>query len=71
MRVGLRKQARLVLGGTSLPRPSPFRMSLTVEEKKELQARVRKYASPDRDVRRAKIVLLAAQGLPNDVIAAR
>jgi len=71
MRFSLRKQARLVLGGTSLPRPSPFRISLTVEEKKELEARVRKYTSPYRDVMRAKIVLLAAQGLPNHVIAAR
>ena len=71
MFVGLRKSARLVLGGTLLPRPSPFRILLTSEEKKELEARVRKYTSPYRDVMRAKIVLLAAQGLPNEVIAAR
>ena len=61
----------LSLEGHILPRPSPFRISLTVEEKKELEARVRKYTSPYRDVVRAKIVLLAAQSLPNDVIAAR
>jgi len=54
-----------------MPRPSPFRIFLTLEEKKELEARVRKYTSPYRDVMRAKIVLLAAQGLPNDVIGAR
>jgi transposase len=36
-----------------------------------LEARVRKYTSPYRDVIRAKLVLLAAEGLPNDVIAAR
>jgi transposase len=51
-----------------LPRPSPFRIFLTLEEKKELEARA---TSPYRDVMRAKIVLLAAQGLPNDIIAAR
>ena len=36
-----------------------------------MEARVRKYTSPYRDVIRAKIVLLAAQGLSNDRIAAR
>ena len=54
-----------------MPRSSPFSIFLTLEEKKELEARVRKYASRYRDVMRAKIVLLAAEGLPNDVIAAR
>lgn len=39
-------------------------------EREELSARVRKYTSPYRDVIRAKIVLLAAAGLTNDVIAA-
>src|SRR5580700_9124681 len=33
-----------------------------------LEARARKYTSPYRDVIRAKIILMAAQGLPNDVI---
>ena len=54
-----------------LPRPSPFRIVLTRDEQNELEARARKYTSPYRDVIRAKIVLLAAQGLSNDVIAAR
>jgi transposase len=36
-----------------------------------LEARARKYTSPYRDVIRAKIVLLAAEGLGNDLIAAR
>ena len=44
---------------------------LTSEEQSQLEARARKYTSPYRDVVRAKIVLLAAQGLSNDVIAAR
>ena len=51
---------------------SPFRIVLTSEEQEKLEARARKYTSPYRDVIRAKIVLLAAQGLSNDdVIAAR
>ena len=54
-----------------MPRHSPFRIDLTREERRELEARVRTYTSPYRDVIRAKLVLLAAQGLPNDVIAAR
>ena len=54
-----------------MPRHSPFRIHLTREERRALEARVRKYTSPYRDVIRAKLVLLAADGLPNDVIAAR
>ena len=54
-----------------MPRSSPFRIVLTPQEREELEARTRKYTSPYRDVIRAKIVLLAAQGLPNDSIAAR
>ena len=54
-----------------MPRPSPFHIVLTRDEQNQLEARARKYTSPYRDVIRAKIVLLAAQGLSNDVIAAR
>jgi transposase-like protein len=54
-----------------VPRSSPFHIALTRDEQNELETRVRKYTSPYCDVIRAKIVLLAAQGLPNDVIAAR
>ena len=54
-----------------MPRHSPFRIDLTREERRELETRTRRYTSPYRDVIRAKLVLLAAQGLPNDVIAAR
>ena len=36
-----------------------------------MEAQARKYTSPYRDVIRAKIVLLASDGLRNDVIAAR
>jgi transposase len=44
---------------------------LTSEEQEKLEARVRKYTAPNREVIRAKVVLLAAQGLSNDVIATR
>jgi len=54
-----------------LSRSSPFRIVLTSEEQEKLETRSRKYTSPYRDVIRAKIVLLAAQGLSNDVIASR
>ena len=54
-----------------MPRSSPFRVVLTDEEQEKLEARARKYTSPYRDVIRAKVVLLAAQGLSNDVIATR
>jgi len=54
-----------------MPRHSPFRIDLTRDERRELEARTRKYTSPYRDVIRAKLVLLAAEDLPNDVIAAR
>src|SRR4029450_8974347 len=54
-----------------MPRSSPYVIELRKAEREELSARARKYTSPYRDVIRAKIVLLAAQGLSNDVIAAR
>ena len=54
-----------------MPRHSPFRIQLTQDERRALEARARQYTSPYRDVIRAKLVLLAAEGLSNDVIAAR
>ena len=54
-----------------MPRVSPYRIELTRTEREELEARGRRYTSPYRDVVRAKLVLLAAQGVSNDVIAAR
>jgi transposase len=53
-----------------MPCQSPYRVELTDQERSTLEALVRKYTSSYRDVIRAKIVLLAAQGLGNDVIAA-
>ena len=54
-----------------MPRSSPFLIKLDRNERKELEALARKYTSSYRDVVRAKIVLFAADGLPNDAIAAR
>ena len=54
-----------------MPRQSPFAVKLSSAERRELEAVARRYTSPYRDVIRAKIVLYAAEGLPNDVIAAR
>lgn len=50
-----------------MPRHSPFRIQLTRDERHELQAMARKYTSPCRGVIRAKLVLLAAERLSNDV----
>lgn len=54
-----------------MPRTSPFRIKLSGAEREELESRVRRYTSPYCEIVRAKIVLLAAQGLSNDVIASR
>jgi transposase len=54
-----------------LSRSSPFNIVLTSEEQEKLEARSRKYTSPYRDVIRAKVILFAAQGLSNDIIATR
>src|SRR5437870_5038586 len=54
-----------------MPRKSPFDVSLLQEERQALESVARKYTSPYCDVIRAKIILLASDGLSNDVIAAR
>ena len=54
-----------------MPRESPYVVVLTPLERQALESKARKYTSPGRDVIRAKIVLLAAQGLANEVIASR
>jgi hypothetical protein len=54
-----------------MPRHSPFQIELSEQERAELEARVRQYTLPYRDVIRAKIILLAAEGLQNKEIAAR
>src|SRR3989442_9866283 len=58
-------------GQRLMARISPYVVQLTETEREALLARARRYTSPYRDVIRAKIVLLAAEGLGNDLIAAR
>ena len=54
-----------------MPRKSPYDVVLSEEEAKELSRRAGKYTLPYFMVMRAKIILLAAQGLRNDEIADR
>ena len=54
-----------------MPRQSPFSVVLSKDERQQLESIARQYTSPYCDVIRAKIILLAAEGLSNDVIAAR
>lgn len=54
-----------------MPRQSPYTILLDQDEKRHLQTIARKYTSPYRDVMRAKVILLAAQGLSNKQIGAR
>lgn len=54
-----------------MPRTSPYQIILSSEEEQELITRAAKYTLPYFKVIRAKIVLLAGQGLDNDEIAAR
>jgi transposase len=53
-----------------MPRVSPYTIRLSNTEKSVLETKVRKYTAPYYSVLRARIVLLAAQGRPNDQIAA-
>ena len=54
-----------------MPRKSPYDMQLSIEERQSLESMARKYTSLNCDVIRAKIILLADDGLPNDLIAAK
>ena len=54
-----------------MTRKSPYVLELTSEQRRELEARSRRYTLPYRDVVRARIVLMAAEGLDNDEIADR
>ncbi len=54
-----------------MPRKSPYSIVLSEEEKKKLQSIAQKYTAPYFSVVRARIVLLAAQGLSNDQIAVK
>jgi hypothetical protein len=63
-------QARLAHVSEKMPRISPYTIQLSDAERSLLETKAGKYTSPYYSVLRAKIVLLAAQGRPNDQIAA-
>lgn len=54
-----------------MPRQSPFRIELSANEAAELNRRAVRYTLPYFEVVRARMILMAAQGLDNDEIAAR
>lgn len=54
-----------------MPRKSPYGISLEEEEAERLEAITRRYTSPYCEVMRAKVVLLAADGLSNEEIGGR
>jgi len=54
-----------------MPRESPYIIKLTTEEMAQLTRRAIKYTLPYYQVLRAKMILLAADGLTNDEIAHR
>jgi hypothetical protein len=54
-----------------MPRKSPYDIVLSEKERTELSRRANKYTLPYFMVARAKIILLAAEGLDNDEIAMR
>jgi len=53
-----------------MPGRSPYRIELSDEERRVLELLARSYTLPYWQVTRAQMVLLAAQGLRNDEIAA-
>ena len=54
-----------------MPRTSPYSITLSSSEKAALENIARQYTSPYYQVVRAKVILMAAQGLGNDQIAAQ
>jgi len=54
-----------------MPRHSPFAVVLTEEEDQRLREIAGRYTSPYCDVARAKVVLMAAEGLENKEIGLR
>jgi hypothetical protein len=54
-----------------MPRKSPFQIVLTEGERAELEAMARTYTAPYYRVMRAKVVLLAAEGMENKEIGQR
>jgi hypothetical protein len=54
-----------------MPKRSPYAIELSKKERAVLESMARSYTSPYWQVTRARMVLLAAEGLRNDQIAAR
>lgn len=54
-----------------MPRKSPYILDLDRATRETLETRARTYTSAYRDVIRARIVLMAADGIDNDEIALR
>ncbi len=54
-----------------MPSQSPFRIEPTDDERAILKKRARARAAPHWEVSRARIVLLASEGVPNKEIASR
>ena len=54
-----------------MPRKSPFKIILTNEEREHLISLARKYTAPYRDVIRAKVILMATEGIENKEIGER
>jgi len=54
-----------------MPRKSPYEILLSLDERRELENIAAKYTLAYFQVHRAKIILLAADGLSNETIAAR
>ena len=63
-------QAFLAHVSENMPRISPYTIQLSYAERSHLESQARRYTSPYYSVLRAKIILLAAHGQPNDQIAA-
>lgn len=51
-----------------MPQSSPYVIVLSEDERKHLEATARRYTAPYAEVIRAKLILLAAEGLENEVI---
>lgn len=54
--------------GDTMPRKSPFEIILTSKEREHLVSLARKYTAPYREVIRAQVILMAAEGKENKEI---
>jgi len=52
-----------------MPQKSPYTIILSSAEKAELERMARRYTGPYKNVIRAKIILMAAEGMENKAIA--